>query len=86
MVSLVQPNMMYLINDQLNTERNNSSSSNLSLSSAGSSIAAPTFPNTLHALLTDAEAMGFDDVVCWLPGGQAFKVLDPHRFAAEIMP
>ncbi|KAG7347832.1 HSF-type DNA-binding protein [Nitzschia inconspicua] len=77
--------MMNFINDRLNKERSNSSS-NLSVSSSGSGTAVPSFAITLHTLLTDAEALGFDDVICWLPGGQAFKVLDSHRFATEIMP
>jgi heat shock transcription factor 4 len=40
----------------------------------------------LHGMLTDSEVHGFDDVVGWLPGGRSFKVVDPTRFAREIMP
>jgi hypothetical protein len=45
-----------------------------------------TFPMKLHAMLSDSEGRKFDDVVAWLPGGRSFKVLDPVRFADEIMP
>ena len=55
-------------------------------SSNNSNGTAATFPMKLHAMLSDAVAMHFSDVVCWLPGGQAFKVLDPKRFSEEIMP
>jgi hypothetical protein len=64
-------------------------SGNLSVASGGSynsSGAAPTFPMTLHHLLSDSGIRGFDDVISWMPGGQAFRVHDPHRFAEEIMP
>lgn len=76
---------MNLINDRLNKEHSDSSS-NLSMSSSGSSTDPPTFPATLHTMLRDAEDMGFDDIVCWLPGGQTFKILDHDRFEAEILP
>jgi hypothetical protein len=63
------------------------SSSNNSVSgSCTASSSSSTFPMKLHLMLSDSEIMGFDDVVCWLPGGQAFKVLDAVRFAEEIMP
>ena len=39
----------------------------------------------LHALLEDASRLGFEDIVCWQPGETCFKVLQPERFANEIM-
>jgi hypothetical protein len=44
-----------------------------------------SFPIKLHTLLEDASRLGFDDVVCWQPGGASFKVLQPKRFDSEIM-
>ena len=88
MLSTADPNMMNIINDRLNKERV-SMSSNLSVSSSGSSgsgAGTATFPMNLHHLLGDASIHGFDDVISWMPGGQAFRVHDPHRFAEEIMP
>ncbi|KAG7359462.1 HSF-type DNA-binding protein [Nitzschia inconspicua] len=58
-------------------------------SSTASSTASPSaslFPKKLHAMLEDASQKGFDDVVCWMPGGSSFKVLDPARFTDEVMP
>ncbi|KAG7363741.1 HSF-type DNA-binding protein [Nitzschia inconspicua] len=61
------------IESQSNNNSNNSNMNSL------------TFPRKLHAMLTDSEILGFDDVVCWM-GKEAFKVIDPHRFSMEIMP
>jgi hypothetical protein len=55
----------------------------LSVSSLSS---APTFPMVLHKMLDDCETIGFHDVVGWMPGGQVFKIHDPERFAAEVLP
>jgi hypothetical protein len=95
-------NMMNIINYRLNNERaaninnNNgvvsggigmrSPSPPSSPSSVSSSLLAPNFPMILHALLSDSETMGFQDIVCWMPGGQVFKIHDPDRFASDILP
>ena len=94
MLSMADPSMMNLINDRLNKDRASASSlnnmsSNLSVSSGGSSGSEQKmaqFPITLHHLLSDASIQGFDDVISWLPGGTAFKIHDPKRFTEEIMP
>lgn len=46
---------------------------------------AVSFPTKLHAMLDDAEKLGFDDVVTWQNGGKSFKVMDPIRFSTAIM-
>ena len=91
MLSIADPSMMNVINDRLNKDRANNAnmSGNVSVSSgtsSGSGAAAQTFPMTLHHLLSDAGIHGFDDVVSWMPGGQAFRVHDSQRFAEEVMP
>jgi len=43
------------------------------------------FPMKLHTLLQDATEFGFEDVVCWQPGGNSFKIFQPKRFEDEIM-
>lgn len=60
-------------------------SSSNSTSEDQSPSSSATFPMKLHSMLTDSESLGFDDVVCWM-GKQAFKVVDPHRFALDVMP
>ena len=55
-------------------------------SSSTTSASSSLFPSKLHAMINDAAKKGFDEVVCWLPGGQVFKVLDPARFTEEVMP
>jgi hypothetical protein len=47
---------------------------------------ASTFPLILHNLLESAVAHGFDDVICWLGHGRAWKVIDQERFIREVMP
>ena len=44
-----------------------------------------SFPRKLHAMLEAASVNNFEDVVAWQPGGTSFKVVDPKRFADEIM-
>jgi hypothetical protein len=46
----------------------------------------PAFPSKLHAMLQDADGCDFDNILSWQPQGQSFKILDPDRFAAEVMP
>ena len=47
---------------------------------------ASTFPLILHTLLESAVAHGYDDVICWLGHGRAWKVIDQERFIREVMP
>ena len=44
------------------------------------------FPWKLHSLLEDAEDMGFDSIVSWLPGGTRFKVHDTEIFESLLTP
>lgn len=44
------------------------------------------FPTVLHHMLEDAEKLGFDDVVSWLPHGRAFHVHQPEKFVTDVMP
>lgn len=37
-------------------------------------------------MLEDASANNFEDIVSWQPNGKSFKVIQPKRFANEIMP
>jgi hypothetical protein len=46
---------------------------------------AMSFPRKLHAMLENASAKNLEDVVSWQPGGKSFKVIQPQRFANEIM-
>lgn len=61
-------------------------SSTTTSSSSSSSPSSSLFPSKLHAMLEDASEKGFDDIVCWMPGGSSFKVLDTHRFSLSVMP
>lgn len=47
---------------------------------------AVQFPFKLHSLLQQAEKEDRTDVVCWLPGGKAFKVFKKEEFCSDIMP
>jgi hypothetical protein len=44
------------------------------------------FPERLHRMLLDVEREGKGDVVCFLPHGRAFAVLNERRFVEEVMP
>ena len=46
----------------------------------------PLFPWKLHKMLEDAEEMGFDSIVSWLPGGKVFHVRDTINFETHILP
>eukprot|EP00934_Nitzschia_sp_Nitz4_P000678 Nitzschia sp. Nitz4//scaffold149_size55946//32377//33174//NITZ4_006597-RA/size55946-processed-gene-0.30-mRNA-1//-1//CDS//3329536818//678//frame0 len=43
------------------------------------------FPWKLHVLLDEAEQEKFQDIVSWLPSGDAFKVHDKERFSDEVL-
>ena len=45
-----------------------------------------TFPHQLHAMLNEAEAMGFQDVISWTPTGEAFIIRKPTVFTDQILP
>ena len=62
-----------------------SASSATSSAAVAATTANVTFPMRLHRLLQDATKFGFEDIICWQPGGKSFKVNHPERFAAEIM-
>lgn len=44
-----------------------------------------SFPCKIYAMLQDAEACGYEDVIAWQPGGKSFKVHKPEKFASSIM-
>jgi hypothetical protein len=46
---------------------------------------AMSFPGKLHAMLENASEKNLEEVVSWQPGGKSFKVIQPQRFASEIM-
>jgi hypothetical protein len=44
-----------------------------------------SFPRKLHAMLEATSKNNLEDVAAWQPGGKSFKVIQPQRFATEIM-
>jgi hypothetical protein len=46
---------------------------------------AMSFPRKLHAMLENASEKNLEDVASWQPGGKSFKVIQPQRFASEVM-
>lgn len=44
-----------------------------------------TFPAKLLAMLMEAEAKGFDDIISFLPHGNSFMIYRPEKFAKEVM-
>jgi len=44
-----------------------------------------SFPAKLHALLEDADKQGFQNIICWQPGGKSFAVHKPEIYANHIM-
>ena len=54
--------------------------------SSSDSASVVLFPLKLHKVLEDASAHGFDDIICWMPDGRSFKVLDNKRFANTVLP
>jgi hypothetical protein len=55
-------------------------------SSALSKRESASFTMKLYALLEDAQAMGFEDIVSWCCGGKAFKVHNRKEFFNFISP
>ena len=54
---------------------------------ASSNIASIKFPVRLHRMLHDAETIGFEYIVSWVPGlNNCFKVHDVKQFVSIIMP
>jgi HSF-type DNA-binding len=45
-----------------------------------------TFPHQLHAMLNEAELQGFQDVISWMPLGDAFIIRKPTVFTDRILP
>jgi hypothetical protein len=45
-----------------------------------------TFPWRLFVMLENSTVEGFDEIVSWVPAGDAFKVHNPQKFSAEILP
>jgi hypothetical protein len=46
----------------------------------------PIFPIKLREMLESAESEGYQDIVSWLPHGQAFRVHNPNKFMVRIAP
>ena len=64
-----------------------SSSSSSSTSHAVVAVTVPeTFPSQLYQMLQDAITQKFDDIVCWVPSGDGFKIHSKLEFEKEIIP
>ena len=37
-------------------------------------------------MLEDADANELGEIICWQPGQVSFRVVDPRRFAMELLP
>jgi hypothetical protein len=48
--------------------------------------AASKFQYVLHQMIEDAESHAFDDIICWLGHGRAWRVVHPERFVKNVMP
>ena len=44
------------------------------------------FPEKLHRLLSETEAMGQTDIIAWVAGGRAFVIRHPQRFFQDVVP
>ncbi|CAJ1970468.1 unnamed protein product [Cylindrotheca closterium] len=55
----------------------------LSNESGSSSSTAHNFPFKLHQILSTPE---FNDIICWLPHGRAWRVQQQDRFESEVLP
>ena len=44
------------------------------------------FPEKLHRLLSETEAMGQTDIISWVAGGRAFVIRHPQRFFQDVVP
>jgi hypothetical protein len=44
------------------------------------------FPFKLWDMLDEAEKQGWEHIICWLPEGDGFRVLDSDAFAKDVMP
>ncbi len=44
------------------------------------------FPSKLYEMLESVESLGLSHIVCWLPHGESFKVIDPTQFMDLVVP
>eukprot|EP00980_Cylindrotheca_fusiformis_P011396 scaffold2642_cov120-Cylindrotheca_fusiformis.AAC.5 len=44
------------------------------------------FTVKLHRILEDAENEGFQNIMCWNPGGRSFSIHQPRDFVSIVMP
>ncbi len=44
------------------------------------------FPSKLYEMLESVESLGYSHIVCWLPHGESFKVVDPTQFMDLVVP
>lgn len=50
---------------------------------SAASVKAPTFPVTLHLMLSKVELGG---IIAWLPHGRAWRILDQQAFKERVIP
>lgn len=53
------------------------------MASRSPSLPKLNFPTKLHLILSNPE---YDDIICWLPHGRAWRVQQQDRFEAEVLP
>lgn len=41
------------------------------------------FPHKMHILLSNPE---FENIICWLPHGRSWKIIDPKEFEKQVLP
>lgn len=44
------------------------------------------FPQKLYRMLQDAEKAGYSEIVCWMPSGETFSILDNYKFIRHVSP
>ena len=44
------------------------------------------FPQKLFRMLNDAEDSGYSEIVCWMPSGETFSILDNYKFIRQVAP
>lgn len=72
--------------DATNTDKMRTSDGSSSIEDKNSMFTKFAFPFKLHSILENADKVGQDHIISWLPSGKAFKIHKPKEFADAIMP
>ena len=69
--------------ETVSTEEMNITPASAAAIPSTSQLSRLNFPSKLHRILSTAQ---YNDIVCWLPHGRSWRVLQQNRFEKEVLP